>query len=261
MKPLLHFSHANGYPAKSYTKLFSLLEPDYDIGYIEKHAHNPNYPIENNWEKLVQELIDFVHHNYTSPVIGVGHSLGGMLTFKAAYKAPELFKHVIMIDAPVLSRPSSLGVQLLKKLGYLEHVTPGKRTKQRKSTWSSRKDALRHFETHPVYKYWDKECLQDYITYGTQTANDGSCALSFLPENEYSIYITIPDNLYHISSYPLPLTVIYGERNSVINTMDMKSMQKKLGATFVKAKGGHLLPFEHPIETAQLLHEIIQKQA
>ena len=56
-KKQIHFSHANGFPAGTYTKLFTQLNNDFKIGYINQHAHNPDLPIEHNWEKVSDELI------------------------------------------------------------------------------------------------------------------------------------------------------------------------------------------------------------
>ena len=51
-------------------------------------------------------LIDYVERNAGgSAIIGIGHSLGGILTFLAAYRRPELFKGIIMLDPPQLMGP------------------------------------------------------------------------------------------------------------------------------------------------------------
>ncbi|MBA2606633.1 MAG: alpha/beta hydrolase, partial [Acidobacteria bacterium] len=44
LKEIIHFAHANGFPAKTYSKLFSYLEEDFEINYLEQHAHNPKFP-------------------------------------------------------------------------------------------------------------------------------------------------------------------------------------------------------------------------
>ncbi len=33
-KKIIHFAHANGFPAKTYTKLFSYLADDYEINFF-----------------------------------------------------------------------------------------------------------------------------------------------------------------------------------------------------------------------------------
>jgi len=44
-KQIIHFAHANGFPAKIYGKLFSYLEDDFEINYLERHSHNPKFPV------------------------------------------------------------------------------------------------------------------------------------------------------------------------------------------------------------------------
>ncbi len=107
-KPIIHFAHANGFPAKTYSKLFSFLEDDYEINYLERHAHNPKFPVTDGWERLRDELREEIEKRYTEKIIGIGHSLGGILHFLVAAEKPELYKANILLDAPIISRLSSL---------------------------------------------------------------------------------------------------------------------------------------------------------
>ena len=90
MSPL-HFSHANGFPAACYRKMFSHLERDFEIGFINTIGHDPRVPVTDGWPHLVEELIERIE-GYRQPVLGVGHSLGGYLTMLAAIARPELFR-------------------------------------------------------------------------------------------------------------------------------------------------------------------------
>jgi surfactin synthase thioesterase subunit len=76
---MIFFAHANGFPAKTYTKLFSLLEDEFEIGFIEKIGHNPKFPVTDNWDCLKNELREEIEKRYSQPIIGIGHSLGGIL--------------------------------------------------------------------------------------------------------------------------------------------------------------------------------------
>ena len=60
MKPLIHFAHANGVPSKVYQKLFDLLKDDYDVIYVPLLGPDKRYPIDNNWESLVNQVIDSI---------------------------------------------------------------------------------------------------------------------------------------------------------------------------------------------------------
>ncbi|MBA2605642.1 MAG: alpha/beta hydrolase, partial [Acidobacteria bacterium] len=78
-KQIIHFAHANGFPAKTYNKLFSFLEDDFEINFLERHAHNPKFPVTDGWERLRDELREELQKRYAQRIIGVGHSLGGIL--------------------------------------------------------------------------------------------------------------------------------------------------------------------------------------
>ena len=54
------FSHANGFPAPCYAKMFGALKDDFDIRYLPRLAHNPAYPVSDGWPELTHELIEFI---------------------------------------------------------------------------------------------------------------------------------------------------------------------------------------------------------
>ena len=101
-RTLLHFSHANGFPAACYRKFFGCLESDFRISSINCIGHDPSYPVTDGWPHLVAQLLDYLSAHCRAPVVGVGHSLGGYLTFMAAVQRPELFKCIILLDAPII---------------------------------------------------------------------------------------------------------------------------------------------------------------
>jgi pimeloyl-ACP methyl ester carboxylesterase len=105
-KPVINFVHANGFPAGSYRTFLSLFSNDYSTIALEQYGHDDNYPIHNNWQFLVNELVDFVKKQ-DQKVICVGHSFGGVISFMAACQHPELFRGVVMLDPPVFSGPLS----------------------------------------------------------------------------------------------------------------------------------------------------------
>ena len=91
-KEIIHFAHANSFPAKTYSKLFAFLADDYEINYLERHAHDPIYPVTDGWGRLRDELLNELTKRYSAPVIGIGHSLGGILHFLAAIEIPNFIK-------------------------------------------------------------------------------------------------------------------------------------------------------------------------
>jgi pimeloyl-ACP methyl ester carboxylesterase len=89
--PIIHFSHANGFPALCYRRLFGFLESDFRIGYVDRIGHDPSFPVTDGWAHLVDELTAAIDARWNQPVVGVGHSLGGYLTAMAAVRRPEFW--------------------------------------------------------------------------------------------------------------------------------------------------------------------------
>jgi len=92
---IIQFSHANGFPAKTYTALFDHLK-EHKISAINILAENTN-PNEINWYDMRDDVLENIEQQGEA-VIGIGHSFGGVLTLLAAAKKPELFQSIILLD-------------------------------------------------------------------------------------------------------------------------------------------------------------------
>ncbi len=257
-KPILHFSHANGFPSATYHKLFSYLKQDFTIGYMPLHGHHPDFPVNDNWTNLVEEVIHCIEQNYSEPVFGVGHSLGGVLTFAAALKRPDLFTSFLMLDAPVPTRFRSTMMYIIKRFGFVERVTPGKRTKNRRTKWPSQKAAIEYFQSKPLFKNFDKDCLRDYVKYGMRKTKDG-IELEFDRGIEYKIYLTLPHKIPNLKSkLTVPASLLCGQYSRVCTKADKAYMKKRFNMQVHSIPAGHLFPFEKPTLTAELIKSIWQ---
>ncbi len=258
-KEIIHFAHANGFPAKTYNKLFSFLEDDYEINYLERHAHNPKFPVTDGWNFLKEELRAEIENRYQQPIIGIGHSLGGILHFLVAVENPELYKSLILLDAPIISRLSGAGIKLLKKTNLLEKYSPARMTRFRRSRWQTREDALRHFKTKSKFADFDAQVLQDYIKYGTIEKN-GSVGLFFKPRTEAEIYKTIPHNFARYrGKLKVPTIYIGGTKSREARLARLGFMRKHFPIKFRFVEGSHLFPLESPQLTAQIIKEVLQE--
>lgn len=261
-KNLIQFSHANGFPALSYKKIFSLLEDQFDIQYIEMLGHNPKFPVSDNWQSQVHELIDALDsqnskHSNSKPVIGLGHSLGGAITFFAAIERPDLFQCIVLLDTPIFSFHRAKMVQLFKNLGKADWITPGGRAKRRRTSWPSAEEVLAYFKTRPLFHNFDEQCLRDYVTYGTLATSEG-VALKFDPMVESQIYLTLPHNYSEYKhKLKVPCVAIVGKESTVVKASDIRSMKKNFQISCKLIEGGHLFPFEHPEETAEMIKQSI----
>jgi pimeloyl-ACP methyl ester carboxylesterase len=258
-KPKIHFAHANGFPAQTYTKLFSFLADDFEIGYLPRHGHDPKFPVTDNWKFLKDELRTEIEKRYAEPIVGIGHSLGGVLHFLVAVENPALYRQIILLDAPVISRLSSHSLRIMKITRLIDRYSPSQMTRFRRSLWQSREEAFEHFKKKPKFDAFDEDVLRDYIEFGTVRTDKGF-ELFFSPKIEAKIYRTIP---HHLPTFrgklKIPTAYIGGTRSKEGELARLSFMKKHFPIDFYQIEGSHLFPFEKPFETAELIKEIAKR--
>ncbi|MFI4940059.1 MAG: alpha/beta fold hydrolase [Burkholderiales bacterium] len=256
-RDILHFSHGNGFPAACYHKFLGYLKPDFHIGSINCIGHDPAYPVTDGWPHLVAQLIDYLTANCRAPVVGVGHSLGGYLTFMAAVQRPELFKCIILLDAPILGYFQGTAFGMLKSLGLADSFTPAHATRNRQREWPSAEDMVKHFQRKKIFRYFDPDCLRDYAKFGA-VKEEGHVRLLFDPEIEYQIYRSMPHDLaYYCNRLKVPAGFIGASHSNVVNQVGMANTSQNFHVR--RIEGGHLFPFECPQAAAEAVRQLVTK--
>jgi pimeloyl-ACP methyl ester carboxylesterase len=233
------------------------LERHYRVAAIEAIGTDPRYPVTERWLHLVEGLEDALERNWRGePAFAVGHSLGGYLTFLAAARRPELFRAIVLLDAPVLGSIKGTLLGATKRFGIVDRVTPAGATRDRRAEWESREEARTHLRSRRLFRRFADECLDDYVRHGLVTRH-GRLHLRIDPEIEYRIYRTIPhDMARHLTRLRVPAGLVGGVESDVIRRIGLGSMKK-----FRKRKvaGGHLFPFEHPADAAKAILDLLSE--
>ncbi len=260
-KTLINFAHANGFPAGSYQTLFNYLPKTFQVVALDKYGHDEKYPVEDNWQPLVDEMINFVLKQLTAykqtQVITVGHSFGGVIAFIAACQRPELFKGLIMIDPPVVTGSTALAMKFVKKTRLIDKFSPAGKAKNRRTHWPLETDVSKLFSQKKLFKNFDKRCLDDYIKHGIIERNE-QLELAFSAQVETEIFRHLAENL---SSYKnkltVPTTLIYAEQSDVFPYRYFNKFAKlNKKVELITTQGSHMFPLEKPEETANLIKKI-----
>lgn len=253
----IFFAHANGFPAGAYRKILGLLSEDFDVDSVEMLGHDPHLPPDENWANLKIELYREIVSRHSAPVIGVGHSLGGVLHLLVAAEHPELYSQIVLVEAPIISRFSSHSLRLMKMAGLIDRFSPSQMTRYRRSIWSSREEAIKHFKSKPKFAAFDEEVLGDYVNSGTVQTERGF-ELVFRPQIEARIYRTIPHNLPGLRrKIRTPLTYIGGTDSREGRLARLGFMKKGFDLDFRTVQGSHLFPMEDPIGAAKAIKESV----
>jgi len=251
----IHFSHANGFPAPVYKKLLnSLKKKGFQLSWLEKHGHNPEYPVTNNWPFLVDELINEIIKTNHQPVIAVGHSLGGVLSSFASCQMPELFQAVIMLDPPLFTPLEGFCLHWMKRFGFIDNIAPVNSALNRRSVWDSREQALNAYSKKKLFCKFDPECLIDYVENGMIHKED-RLELSFNSTIEADIFRNIPSFWGRIKSSTVPTSIIYADKSEIMRPFRIFTLRKILKINSIKVPGTHMFPLEIPEMTSQVIVE------
>ncbi|SMQ30573.1 Pimeloyl-ACP methyl ester carboxylesterase [Pseudomonas helmanticensis] len=258
MSQPIFFAHANGFPSGTYGKLFAALAPEYRVAHLEQHAHDPRFPADDNWYNLVDELI---HHlqQQDQPVWGVGHSFGGVLHLHAALRCPELYRGVVMLDSPVLTRTDQWVIRAAKRFGFIDKLTPAGRTLGRREEFADLDSARSYFAGKTLFRGFDPECFDAYLQHGLQQVGD-KLRLRFDPATEISIYRGVP----HTSpgrtrQLQVPLAVVRGHKSRVVMRHHTRFVSRLAQGEALSMPGGHMFPLERPQDTARLLKNLFTR--
>lgn len=258
-RPILHFVHANSYPAGTYRVFFDHLGKHYDVRALPMHAHNPNYPVSNGWSALACELIDELKARYREPVILVGHSMGGMLSLMVAKARPDLVRCVVLLDSPVVAGWRATLLRFAKRFGVDKKFSPAQFSEKRRNFWPDLQSAYEHYAAKPMFAVWPPEVLRDYVEHGLVPHPEG-VTLRFTRETETAVYRSLPHHIGRMvrRSYPVPIGFIGGVDSAECRQAGLGATKRLVGRHFTQIAGGHLFPMESPATAANAVHGMVQ---
>lgn len=256
----LHFAHANGFPAASYQQVFNALAEHFNVLALEQFGHNPAFPVNRNLSNLVDELLDYLHRNADTPVYGIGHSMGAVVTYIAACEAPELFKGVIMLDPPIASGLASWIFRLVKMTPLIERISPAGKAKTRCQSWPIDVDLSEYFRAKSLFKDFQPACVVDYVNAATKVIGERQ-VLTFDAQVEAQIFRNVNDNIHrYYGKLQRPSCLITAENSPVCVPFNLNHFVKNTKIEHLKVPAlGHMFPLEAPVDVAQLVAQKISQ--
>ena len=211
-----------------------------------------------DWHPLSDDLLRFLSDRETAPVIGIGHSIGAVVTLRAALRNPGKFRALVLID-PVLFVPSfMINWHIIRVLGLGERLHPLiQGAKKRRRTFNDLETIFRGYRSRKVFQYMSDENLKIYIAGITKEKTDGGYELVYSPEWEAQIYRTGMhdfDIMRDLPKLEVPTLIICGAETDTFLESMARLVKKKNSKIQIHTleRSTHLLPLEYPQEIATI---------
>jgi len=263
--PALHFAHANGYPPEAYAPLLNALTPRYHVTATRLRPLWPGSRPDGlrSWQPLADDLLADLEAQGAHGWIGVGHSLGAMLTATVALRRPEMFRALVLIE-PVFFPLRLLAVwNLLRRMGlarYVHPLIPG--ALRRRRVFASAEEMFDRYRRAPIFSRIADAGLRAYVnSLARPLPDNGGVELAFSPEWEVKIYATGPLNLWgQIQRLTMPVLIVRGHETDTLRPSAVRRLRRKLPQALVVdvPHTGHLAPLEAPGAVAEAMLDFLR---
>lgn len=266
--PPLHIAHANGFPPGVYAEFAAALGNVYHIIALAARPlwqPAPDPSTMPSWHTLATDLIAGLEEHHLGPVIGIGHSMGGVATMLASIQRPDLFKSIVLIDPVIIPRRILRFYSVVKRLPITVESPLTRSALRRRRQWQNRQEAFDRFRRYPLFKKWSDAAIWSYIEGLTQPTEIGSEAITlrYSPEWEAQIYETIPLDIWRfVPRITVPALVICGQDTDTFMASSVRLWRRLRPDIEVAVipHAGHLLPIEVPEAAARKTREFLDGQ-
>ena len=262
----LHFLHANGYPPACYKSLLELLQTQYHVfGMLLRPLWNDSNPNEiHGWKPFTNDLLKYLASTQAGPVIGVGHSIGAIVTLRAALREPDKFRALVLLD-PVLFVPGFLLLSNFFRLIGLGNKIHPKITGalKRRRLFDNLELVFRRDRSREVFKYMSDQDLWNYIQGITHKTENGF-ELVYSPEWEARIYLTglLDFDIWRdLPKLRVPTLFIRGAETDTFTKKAARLVKRKQSRARVETldRSTHLLPLERSQEVFDIMQSFLKE--
>ena len=239
--PLLHFAHANGFNAETYSGLLSPLAGPFDIAASDARGHGfttlPATPgLARDWTIFRDDLLAVLDRIAPEGAVLAGHSMGATASLMVAALRPEKVRALVLVEPVLVPKNIAAGDNELAR-----------RAEKRRDAFASREEVFTLYRGRGAFRTWPDETLRDYLRGGFLPA-DGGVRLACRPAWEAQDFRSTPPGVSELArEIRCPVTLIHAA-NGTAPENEVAIFKRLCPATRVIAKEGatHFLPMESP---------------
>ena len=261
-KPVIHFLHGNGFCGLTYQPMLEILAKDFDLLITDLPGHGDSDTGSHfaGWNGTSQYAMTVLNHfsqqlSPITPVFGLGHSYGGVLTALMAGRDPKRFRKTLLLD-PVLFSNGMISVMKVADIfGLLGNSKMSKKAKERTQHWASREEAFDSFKDRGGFKGWTDAALQSYVDYALADTENG-VSLKCPVKVEAKIFGSYPKNLWsYLKKMKTPCKILVAEGSFPFIARSVDKLKDIRAYSSDSVPGGHCFMQEDPELAAKLVKE------
>ena len=259
----IHYLHGNGFCGATMAPLAESIGAQLSSSYSHLISDIPGHGQSQlikpygqpDWNQMAQDIAATITQRWTGQLIGVGHSLGGVLTLLMAAENPKLFQRIVLLD-PVIFTPSVLFAQrLLRKSGWWKKTALANKVHRRRQHWSSRTEMAASLRQKHLYRDWQQQAFEYFVYHASHQQADGSVQLACDPSWEASIFASYPRRLWSlIKQIQVPVDILVADKTyPFIEKSAIKAANINPLIRISQFGKDHCFPMTNPAETVQQL--------
>lgn len=263
--PTVHFLHGNGFCSSTLLPVAEHFPNDWNLLFTDLPGHGesaqPDLAKMPDWRAMAKVVGDALEQRMqklgSGPVIGVGHSMGGIITLLMAAERPQLFSRIILLDPIFFSPAVVLAQKLIRYSGYWQRTALVKNVAGRRRQWPDLLSMKTDLQKKSLYKRWQEPALDAFLEGGTRKVANG-VELSCNPLWEASIFGSYPKGLWKaVKKVAIPVDILVAERSySFIKASARKAVSINSNIHWQPVAGSHCFPMESPEQTAQIVRNL-----